>query len=81
LTVAHAAPIRQPDPDGDKRRALRLAGTAAARADVAEQTRANAVRFAAECGASLREIAGVTGMSTMTVKRIIDRTRTAETAQ
>jgi DNA invertase Pin-like site-specific DNA recombinase len=69
---------RVPDPAGDKRRALRLAGNAARRAGLAETTRNNAIRFAAENGASLREIADATGVPHMTVKRIIERVRSGE---
>jgi hypothetical protein len=71
--MAHPAPTRRPDPEADKRRALRLASSAARRADAAAQTRTNAIRFAADAGASLREIADATGLSAMTVKRTIDR--------
>jgi hypothetical protein len=68
-------PIRVADPEGDKRRALKLAAAAAHRADLAETSRNNAVRFAADAGASLREIAMVTELPHMTVKRIVDRQR------
>lgn len=68
-------PTRAADPDGDKRRALRLAASAAHRADLAETTRNNAIRFAADSGASLREIATATELPHMTIKRIVDRQR------
>ena len=74
--MSHPPPGRKPDPEGDKRRALKLAASASARVEVAEATRDNAVRFAADVGASYRELADVTGLSHMTVKRIIDRART-----
>lgn len=71
--MSHPAPKRSHDPDGDKRRALMLAKRAAERADTAEETRNNAIRFASREGASLREIADATGLGHMTVKRIIDK--------
>ena len=73
--MSHGAPTRPVDPEGDRRLALRLAARAAERADVAETTRNNAIRFASDAGASLREIAGATGLDHMTAKRIIDRAR------
>lgn len=75
--MTHPAPYRQGDPDTDKKAALRLARRANERADVAETTRNNAIRFASDAGASLREIAEATGMPHMTVKRIIERARDA----
>jgi DNA invertase Pin-like site-specific DNA recombinase len=71
--MSHPAPIRHADPEIDKRAALKLASAAAHKADLAESTRNNAIRFAAEQGASLREIAANTGLSHMTVKRILER--------
>jgi DNA invertase Pin-like site-specific DNA recombinase len=68
-------PSRMTDPEGDKRRALKLAATASHRADLAETSRNNAIRFAADAGASLREIAAATELPHMTVKRILDRQR------
>jgi hypothetical protein len=68
-------PTRVADPEGDKRRALRLAATASHRADLAETSRNNAIRFASDTGASLREIAAATDLPHMTVKRIVDRQR------
>ncbi len=68
-------PIQASDPEGDKRRALKLAASAAHRADLAETSRNNAIRFAADAGASLREIAVATELPHMTVKRIVDRQR------
>lgn len=67
------APKRQPDPAGDKRRALKLAAHASKKFDDAEAGRAAALRFAKEQGASLREIADATGIPHVTVGRIIDR--------
>ncbi len=71
--MSHPAPIRHADPETDKRAALKLAGSASHKADVADSTRNNAIRFAADHGASLREIAASTGLSHMTVKRILER--------
>lgn len=52
---------------------LRLARYAARNANVATTKRDAAIREAHRAGASLREIADETGISHMTVKRIIDR--------
>ena len=71
------APNRPVDLEGDKRRAIKLAAHAARRVDVAETARTAAIRFAAAHGASLREIAEATGLGHMTVKRIIERARSA----
>jgi hypothetical protein len=68
-------PIRVADAEGDKRRALKLAATASQRSDLAETSRNNAIRFAADAGASLREIAAATDLPHMTIKRIVDRQR------
>ena len=73
--MSRNAPTRAADLEGDKRRALKLAATAAHRADLAETSRNNAIRFAADAGASLREIAAATELPHMTVKRIVDRQR------
>jgi hypothetical protein len=73
-------PSRTADPEGDRRRALRLAAGAAHRADLAETSRNNAIRFAADAGASLREIAAVTELPHMTVKRIVDRQRESQSS-
>jgi DNA invertase Pin-like site-specific DNA recombinase len=59
--------------DRDKRAALQLAVRAAKRADAAAVTKANAVRFALDQGASLRELADALGVSHMTVKRLAGR--------
>ena len=69
------APTRPRDPERDKRSWLYLAKRAAEKAHVSERARNNAILFAADEGASLREIAEATGLPHMTVKRIIDRTR------
>jgi DNA invertase Pin-like site-specific DNA recombinase len=61
------------DADGDKRRALRQAAYTTKKADTAETSRNAAIRFAADNGASLREISEATGIPHMTVKRIIER--------
>ena len=55
-------PTRVADAEGDKRRALKLAATASQRSDLAETSRNNAIRFAADAGASLREIAAATDL-------------------
>jgi hypothetical protein len=72
------SPTRPVDSDGDKRRALKLAASASQRASITQSTRDNAIRFAADSGASLREIAAATGLDHMTVKRIIDRQRQSQ---
>ena len=53
---------------------LKLVRYAAENAQVAETKRDAAVREAHRAGASLREIAAASGISHMTVKRIIERT-------
>lgn len=73
-----ATPRRHSDPDGDKRRALKHAAVTVNRLDKAEQARTAAIRFAADCGASLREIADATGIPHMTVKRILERAKTMD---
>ena len=75
------APTRPVDPERDKSNALYLAKYATEKAHVEETTRNNAIRFAADEGASLREIADATGLPHMTVKRIIDRTRARDPAE
>ena len=52
---------------------LRLVRYAARRADVATSKRDAAIREAYRAGASLREIATESGISHMTVKRIVER--------
>lgn len=64
---------RKPDPDGTRRRALKLAADAARRVVDAETKQRAAFRYATEAGASLRDIAGATGVPHMTVKRILER--------
>ncbi len=54
-------------------RMLKLARYAARNADVATTKRDAAIREAHRAGASLRDIAAETGISHMSVKRIIDR--------
>jgi DNA invertase Pin-like site-specific DNA recombinase len=63
-----------PDPTIDRANAVKLAGRAATKADRAVSERDAAIRFAATQGASLRELAEATGVSHMSVKRIIERT-------
>lgn len=67
-------PSRPPAPDADRARAVKLARHAAAKHETTEQALHAAIRFAAEHGASLRELANATGLSHMTVKRILERT-------
>ena len=71
--VSHPAPVRQADPETDKRAALKLAQAAAKKPDVAQMTRDNAVRFAAEQGAPVDEIAACTGLSEDTVRQVLQR--------
>jgi transposase len=59
-----------PDP---KKSALRLARVAADKLAEAEHNRDNAIRFAVDSGASLREVAEAVGVSHMTVKNIVSR--------
>ncbi|MEQ8717390.1 MAG: helix-turn-helix domain-containing protein [Acidimicrobiales bacterium] len=54
---------------------LELVRYAAEHAQVAQSKRDAAVREAHRAGASLREIATVSGFSHMTVKRIVERTQ------
>lgn len=70
-TVSHPAPVRQADAETDKRVALKLAQAAAKKPEVAETTRDNAVRFAAEQGASVGEIAVSTGLSEDAVRHAL----------
>jgi len=53
---------------------LKLVRYAARNADVATSKRDAAIREAHRAGASLRDIAAESGISHMTVKRIIERT-------
>lgn len=71
--MSHRAPVRAADADTDKRGALKLAASAAHRKDVATLSRDNAIRFAAQSGASAAEIAQATGLQETVVERIIDR--------
>ena len=52
---------------------LKLVRYAATNADVATTKRDAAIREAHRAGASLRELAEASGISHMTVKRIVDR--------
>ena len=52
---------------------LKLVRYAARSADVANTKRDAAIREAHRAGASLRDIAGESGLSHMTVKRIVER--------
>lgn len=69
--MSHRAPVRGADADTDKRLALKLAGAAARREDVAESSRDNAIRFARDSGASVAEIADATGLDEAAVGRIV----------
>ncbi len=53
---------------------LKLVRYAADNAEVASSKRDAAIREAHRAGSSLREIADVSGISHMTVKRIVERT-------
>ena len=53
---------------------LKLVRYAAENADVASSKRDAAIREAHRAGSSLREIADASGISHMTVKRVIERT-------
>jgi len=53
---------------------LKLVRYAAENADVASSKRDAAIREAHRAGSSLREIAEASGISHMTVKRIVERT-------
>lgn len=52
---------------------LKLVGYAARNADVANRKRDAAIREAHRAGASLRDIAAESGISHMSVKRIVER--------
>lgn len=71
--MSYSAPVRQADAETDKRAALKLAEAAARKADVTETTLDNALRFAAEQGASAREIAACTGLPEDNVSRALSR--------
>jgi hypothetical protein len=58
-----------------KRRALRLAARAARSFNEGDKKRAHSMLYAADCGASLREIAEATGVPHTTVRDIIGRYR------
>jgi hypothetical protein len=62
-----------PDPEVEKRHALRQAAHSAKKAASSERALRGAIVFASSCGASLREIEGATGIPFNTVKRILDR--------
>jgi hypothetical protein len=59
--------------DGTQTKMLKLVRYATRTADVATVKRDAAIREAHRAGASLRDIAGETGLSHMTIKRIIER--------
>lgn len=63
----------RPDLEGDRRRALELAGFAASRRAEAQSQEASAIRFAADAGASPDDIAEVTELDAEAVRKIIDR--------
>jgi len=71
--MSHRAPVRAADADIDKRVALKLAASAAHRQDVASSSRDNAIRFAADNGASKEEIALATELEESAVERILGR--------
>lgn len=59
--------------DATQRNMLKLVRYAAENADVATTKRDAAIREAHRAGASLREIAAESGVSHMSVKRIVER--------
>jgi len=59
--------------DSTQTNLLKLVRYAAENADVASSKRDAAVREAHRAGASLRDIAAVSGISHMSVKRIVER--------
>jgi hypothetical protein len=59
--------------DGTRTHLLRLVRYAAKSAHVAESKRDAAIREAHRAGVSLRDIAGESGISHTSVKRIVDR--------
>jgi DNA-binding NarL/FixJ family response regulator len=61
-------------PESKQENLLKLVRYAAENADVASSKRDAAIREAHRAGSSLREIAEVSGISHMTVKRIVERT-------
>lgn len=61
-------------PGSKQENLLKLVRYAAENADVASSKRDAAIREAHRAGSSLREIAEVSGISHMTVKRIVERT-------
>lgn len=69
--MSHRAPVRAADAGTDKRAALRLAASAARRQDVARSSRDNAIRFAADSGASAGEIALAAGLEELEVERVL----------
>jgi len=60
-------------PESKRPNLLKLVRYAAENADVASSKREAAIREAHRAGSSLREIADASGMSHMTVKRIVKR--------
>lgn len=60
-------------PESKQENLLKLVRYAAANADVASSKRDAAIREAHRAGSSLREIAEASGISHMTVKRIVER--------
>jgi len=61
-------------PEAKQENLLKLVRYAAENADVASRKRDAAIREAHRAGSSLREIADASGISHMTVKRIVERT-------
>lgn len=61
-------------PESKQENLLKLVRYASENADVASSKRDAAIREAHRVGASLREIADASGISHMTVKRIVERT-------
>lgn len=64
---------RKVDPEAAKNRALRQVTWMAGRAEKATASKHASIRFAADAGASLRELAEASGLSHMTIKRLLER--------
>ena len=72
--MAAATEEERRDHDAERRRAVDTAAQLSERVELARRSRDAAIAWASrEHGASLREIADATRLSTMTVKRILER--------
>jgi hypothetical protein len=63
------------DPEADRQRAVKHAHRLAEKAQQAEHARDVAIAFAAEQGASLRELGEAVGLSHEQVRRVVERVR------